>query len=104
MDDDYVPGFSLPGYIRQTATAAGLTADQVEREVAWAVRYAAETPEETIARCRRDAMRDHPFEGDGRYCTGWSEPREAGTEATGKITFRTQCGYPRDMHPEGPST
>lgn len=51
-------------------------------------------------RARREAMRDHPFAGEGRYCRAWIGPMYAGNEETGLITMRIGCGYPRDTHPD----
>lgn len=51
------------------------------------------------ARIKRQAMRDHPFEGEGPYCQariGWAP---VGSAETGVITGWSACGYPRDTHP-----
>lgn len=58
-----------------------------------------ETQDEAIERIRQQGMRDHPFEGDGIHCTHWSSPSETKT-SEGTLTFSSQCGYPRDYHPE----
>lgn len=55
--------------------------------------------DERAARAKRQAMRDHPFEGEGRYCQariGWAP---VGSAETGVITGWSACGYPRDTHP-----
>lgn len=49
-------------------------------------------------RVRRQAMRDHPFEGEGRYCQHWRVLVDRMTGA-GRLTMRDQCGYPPDTHP-----
>lgn len=58
---------------------------------------------ERMARIRAQAMRDHPFVGQGPYCEariGW---RPSGGPDTGVITGWSACGYPPDAHPvEGP--
>lgn len=59
---------------------------------------------------RAQAMRDHPFQPmkrDQRYC-GWMGPAvTSGSERTGYVSMRTECGYPPDLHPQpigsGPS-
>lgn len=51
-------------------------------------------------RIRRDAMRDHPFVGDGRYCAAMLGPRFSGNPTTtGVVAMRVGCGYPADLHP-----
>lgn len=44
-------------------------------------------------------MRDHPFGGDGRWCTAWKVISSRMT-AEGLLQMREQCGYPRDKHPQ----
>lgn len=62
------------------------------------------TPEEwlagRIARIKREAMRDHPFVGEGKHCSHWLEHTRA-TEF-GTLSTRVACGYPRDLHPLDP--
>lgn len=57
-----------------------------------------ETREEVLARIKRQSMRDHPFEGDEMFCKHWSGG--SNTTSEGTLTFKSQCGYPRDLHPE----
>lgn len=61
------------------------------------------TPEETLDRVteqiRQQSMRDHPFEGEGIHCKHWSGAADIVSEV-GTLTFSSQCGYPRDLHPE----
>lgn len=49
-------------------------------------------------RIKRQAMRDHPFEGEGRYCQHWRVLTDRMTGA-GRLVMRDQCGYPPDTHP-----
>lgn len=58
-----------------------------------------ETVAEQIARVNAQAMRGHFFIGAGPYCEEWSRPRSSGGPATGVVTMRIQCGYPREHHP-----
>lgn len=51
------------------------------------------------ARIRAQAMRDHPFEGEGRYCQHWRVLTDRMT-AEGRLVMREKCGYSRDTHPE----
>lgn len=53
-------------------------------------------------RIKRQAMRDHPFEGEGRYCQHWRVLTDRMTGA-GRLVMRDQCGYGRDTHPSTPS-
>jgi hypothetical protein len=95
--------FELAAYIRLRAVAAGMTPEQVAAEVAWAVQYASESPEERVARVKREAMRDHPFVGDGRggpYCQDMGRETVMGSREFGQVFMRVQCGYPADLHPE----
>lgn len=50
-------------------------------------------------RIKAQAMRTHEFVGEGLYCERWSELSSRNT-SEGLLTFRAQCGYPRDLHPE----
>jgi hypothetical protein len=50
-------------------------------------------------RIRQQAMRDHPFEGDGPYCRAWQGPTFSGSPEVGVVTMRIRCGYPPDTHP-----
>lgn len=50
-------------------------------------------------RIQRQAMRDHPFVGEGRYCEDWGRPAVSGGP-WGKLSMRVMCGYGRDTHPE----
>lgn len=92
-------GFNLESYIRERALAAGAPPEVVEAEAAWAREYAAETPEETIARVKRQSIRSHPFEGDGPHCQARVSFEPIGSAETGFITGWSGCGYPRDLHP-----
>ncbi|RLK22667.1 hypothetical protein DER29_0506 [Micromonospora sp. M71_S20] len=44
-------------------------------------------------------MRDHPFEGPGAFCQHWT-PLASRNTADGLLSFRSQCGYGRDTHPD----
>lgn len=57
---------------------------------------------ERIARIKAQAMRDHPFVGEGPYCQARISFAPMGGPDTGTITGWAGCGYPRDAHPEGP--
>lgn len=50
-------------------------------------------------RIQRQAMRDHPFVGEGTYCEARITMRPVGTEETGVVTGWVGCGYGRDTHP-----
>lgn len=50
-------------------------------------------------RIQRQAMRDHVFVGDGRYCEAWRTLTDRMT-AEGRLVMRDQCGYGRDTHPD----
>jgi hypothetical protein len=54
---------------------------------------------EDIARIEGQAMRDHTFEGGGRYCDARITTRPLGSPETGRITGWVGCGYPADKHP-----
>lgn len=56
--------------------------------------------EARMAEAKRQAMRDHPFEGDGPYCRAWNPIRTSGGDRTGILTLQSTCGYPRDTHPD----
>lgn len=47
---------------------------------------------------KKQAMRDHVFLGDGDYC----DYQHASISKRGDkaLTWSSQCGWPRDMHPE----
>jgi hypothetical protein len=51
-------------------------------------------------RLRIQAMRNHPFTGDGTYCQHWSGSSSTGSSGT--LSFKSQCGYGRSTHPEVP--
>jgi hypothetical protein len=55
---------------------------------------------ERAARIKAQAMRTHPFKGDGPYCQVRLSTRSQGSPETGYITGWVGCGYPADMHPE----
>ena len=56
--------------------------------------------EERKARSRAEAMRDHPFEGDGQYCAAMIGGKGSGDPATtGVVTMSVGCGYRREHHP-----
>jgi hypothetical protein len=55
---------------------------------------------ERSERIRREAMRDHQFEGDGPYCAAMLPVGSSGTSETGVVTMTAACGYPRDTHPD----
>lgn len=48
---------------------------------------------------RAQGMRDHGFEGEGRYCGARIGFRPTGSPEAGTITGWVGCGYPHDMHP-----
>lgn len=50
------------------------------------------------ARLKARAMRDHPFEGEGRYCQRWRTLTDRMT-GEGRLVMRERCGYPGDLHP-----
>jgi hypothetical protein len=101
--DPEANSFDLVEYIRVRAIAAGMTPEQVAAEVAWAVQYISETDEERAARIKAEAMRDHPFVGDGAggpYCQDMGREMTMGSREFGQVTMRVQCGYPADLHPD----
>jgi glutathione S-transferase len=51
------------------------------------------------ARIMRQAMRDHPFVGGGRYCEARISFAPMGSAETGTITGWAGCGYNRETHP-----
>lgn len=51
-------------------------------------------------RIKAQAMRTHPFVGDGPYCQARISFAPLGSPETGTITGWSGCGYPRDTHPE----
>lgn len=55
--------------------------------------------EQRLARIKADAMRDHFFEGEGRYCEARIHASPIGSAETGTITGWIGCGYGRDTHP-----
>lgn len=54
-----------------------------------------------IARIKAQAMRTHPFEGDGPYCQARIPFAPMGSAGTrwAIITGWQECGYPLDTHP-----
>jgi len=81
------------GYHRRRTTETGyplMGSSDAERE---------EAHQRTI-RIQRQAMRDHVFVGDGRYCEAMLPMGSSGGEETGIITMTAGCGYGRDTHPE----
>ncbi len=107
--DAYQLGDPTPGWWRNTFRYAGRTWVPDEQRgsagvmFTWTEKPAVETAEEYIARCRRQAMRDHPFvpSDDPRYCGHWSNSTRTG--AHGTLKFGSQCGYTPDLHPERPA-
>jgi hypothetical protein len=55
--------------------------------------------QERGARIQRQAMRDHPFVGEGPYCDARITTRPMGRPETGTVTGWVGCGYGRDTHP-----
>jgi hypothetical protein len=51
-------------------------------------------------RIRAQAMRDHLFAGEGRYCEAMLPVGSSGSPETGIITMTAGCGYGRDTHPD----
>jgi hypothetical protein len=81
------------GYHRRRTTETGyplMGSSDAERE---------EAHQRTI-RIQRQAMRDHVFVGDGRYCEAMLPMGSSGSEETGIITMTAGCGYGRDTHPD----
>lgn len=54
-----------------------------------------ESYEQYEVRMNAQAMRDHPFVGDGPYCKHMSRSRR------GKVTLGAECGYLPKHHPGG---
>ncbi len=49
-------------------------------------------------RIRLQAMRDHPFEGEGSYCSRMQGSSRESVHGT--ITMAVGCGYRRENHPD----
>jgi hypothetical protein len=54
---------------------------------------------ERAFRIKREAMRDHPFEGEGPYCAARITMRPVGSPEVGMITGWVGCGYSPELHP-----
>lgn len=54
-------------------------------------------------RIRQQAMRDHPFVGEGIYCEARITTRPSGSDEVGWVSGWVGCGYGRDTHPEDPT-
>ena len=81
-----------PGYHVREKTETGyplMGSSPAEREEA----------RQRAARIKRQAMRDHPFVGEGTYCEARISTWPQGTEETGMVTGWVGCGYGRDTHP-----
>jgi hypothetical protein len=55
---------------------------------------------ERTARIKAQAMRSHPFVGDGPYCQAMLTGARHGSVEVGFLTLTVGCGYPRDLHPD----
>jgi hypothetical protein len=81
-----------PGYHVREKTEGGyplMGSSPAEREEA----------RQRAARIQRQAMRDHPFVGEGAYCEARITTRTQGSAETGYVSGWVGCGYGRDTHP-----
>jgi hypothetical protein len=56
--------------------------------------------EERGRRLQRQAMRDHPFVGEGAYCEARISMGRTGSDEVGYVSGWVGCGYGRDTHPQ----
>lgn len=85
-----------PGYHVREKTESGyplMGSSPAEREEA----------RQRSERIRRQAMRDHPFVGEGRYCEARISTGRTGSDEVGWVSGWVGCGYGRDTHPEDPT-
>lgn len=54
---------------------------------------------ERMARLEAQAMRDHPFAGDGLNCEHRSQTTQGDPILWGRVTMSVICGYTRKHHP-----
>jgi hypothetical protein len=58
-----------------------------------------ETHDRVVEQIRQRGMRDHVFQGDGIHCKHWSSTAQVSSTSGNTLTFSSECGYPRDLHP-----